>query len=65
VAWRNGLRAGLEFLAKNAPLHLPAQAVPSTLQTESAAELAQPKPDRTEPAQAAPATFDIDTLPPR
>src|SRR5687768_10081022 len=35
VAWRNGRKAGLEFLAKTAPLHLSAQATLPAAQNPS------------------------------
>jgi hypothetical protein len=64
VAWRNGRRAGLEFLAKSTPLYLPAQQ-PSRPSVPIARNERLP-PGVTPQGEPAPAaTFDIDTLPPR
>jgi hypothetical protein len=66
VAWRNGKQAGLEFLAKNTRLVLPAQAAqrPAPTQTVSVARPPQAEPRQAEPRSAVqPSPFDIDTLP--
>lgn len=68
VAWRNGRRAGLEFLkdGKRIPLELPAeasQAAPAQ-PAEQVASSPQAAPLKTNPpaVQAAIETIDIDTL---
>jgi hypothetical protein len=63
VAWQSGRRAGLEFIAKNAPLHLPAQGTPPTKILMG--QEPQIVPRQSELAPAASTAFDIDTLPPR
>jgi hypothetical protein len=69
VAWQSGRRAGLEFLAKNAPLHLPARLTAPVVEIQSVGggpQAATRPPERTPAAAGAPtAAFDIDTLPPR
>jgi hypothetical protein len=66
VAWRNGRRAGLEFLAKNTPLHLPAQTTRPSVPVTSVGRTPPSAPRQPEPTRASPQTaaFDIDTLPP-
>jgi hypothetical protein len=66
VAWRNGRRAGLEFLAKNTPLHLPAQTTRPSVPIASVRQTPETAPRQPEPTRASPQTaaFDIDTLPP-
>jgi hypothetical protein len=72
VAWRNGKHAGLEFLAKNTRLVLPAHPSQRAAQTQTE-QPAKPAPPL-QPSQAAPrepepqgatqrSPFDIDTLP--
>jgi hypothetical protein len=69
IAWRNGRRAGLEFLkdGKRIPLVLPAEASKSTPETAPAAASPQPAAPlapKSVRAQTAAEAFDIDTLPP-
>jgi hypothetical protein len=73
IAWRNGRRAGLEFLrnGKRIPLVLPAEAPKSVQEAERAMaepvrtplSAAPPSPQPIRP-QAPAEAFDIDTLPP-
>jgi PilZ domain len=69
VAWRNGRQAGLEFLAKNTPLHLPGQGSEpvTTSPTKPAAQPPQAALHQHGPVQDDTQTvaFDIDTLLPR
>jgi hypothetical protein len=65
VAWRNGRRAGLEFLGKSSPLPLPPRAGPAGPPLEPIGQslrAAQPTPAQSPPPRT---PFDIDTLPPR
>lgn len=63
VAWRNGRQTGLEFLAKNKPLNLPAQSSQATSQEATSQEAASQEAAAQEVALQEVAAQEVATQP--